>query len=182
MNRLRRPGTRPMSGRPSRLWGRAQARLPRMGASATPGTKAVARVRIRSTHAAGSGSRARKVEPTVATPGRGTRLKWTRSSSGSSDRGALVPIAVPISASSRTWRGPATGSTSTTTPHRGRIGIHRPVGSMSSGDHGPAATRTASQASRCPSTTTPTTSSPRRSSIAERPSRTRTPRRSASVA
>ena len=34
----RRPATRPMSGRPSALCGRAHARVPRIGASATPGT------------------------------------------------------------------------------------------------------------------------------------------------
>ena len=39
----RRPGTRPTSGRPSALSGRAQARTPRIGASATPGTKVAAR-------------------------------------------------------------------------------------------------------------------------------------------
>ena len=42
-----------MSGRPSRLCGRAQARVPRMGASATAGTNLLARARIRSIQAAG---------------------------------------------------------------------------------------------------------------------------------
>ena len=100
----RRPATRPMSGRPSALCGRAHARVPRIGASATPGTNVLARRRIGSTQAAGSGSRARNVDPTEAIPASGTRLKSARSGSASC---ASVPMAAPISASSRTWVGPA---------------------------------------------------------------------------
>jgi len=40
-------GTRPTSGRPSAARGRAQARVSRIGASATAGTKVAARARIR---------------------------------------------------------------------------------------------------------------------------------------
>ena len=64
-------------------------------------------------------------------------------------------MAAPISASSRTWVGPAGSSSSTTTPQRSRIGRHAPVGSMSADDHGPAATRTASAVTGRPSTMTP---------------------------
>ena len=112
-----------MSGRPSALCGRAHARVPRIGASATPGTNVLARRRIGSTQAAGSGSRARNVDPTEAMPASGTRLKSARSGSASC---ACVPMAAPISASSRTWVGPAGSSSSTTTPQRSRIGRHAP--------------------------------------------------------
>ena len=69
MNRPRRPGTCPMSGLPSALCGRAQARVPRIGASAMPGTNVAALRSIGSIHAAGSGRRARNVEPTDGDPG-----------------------------------------------------------------------------------------------------------------
>ena len=84
----RRPATRPMSGRPSALCGRAHARVPRIGASATPGTNVLARRRIGSTQAAGSGSCARNVDPTDAIPASGTRLKSARSGSASCACGA----------------------------------------------------------------------------------------------
>ncbi len=58
-------------------------------------------------------------------------------------------------ASSSTWRGGSAMSTSATTPHTGTIGCQLRVVSITSGVHGPAATKTASAARRMPAASTP---------------------------
>ena len=64
------PSASPTSGRPSSDCGRAQARTPRGRARDSAGRKAAARARTVSTHAFGSGSSPRKVEPTEVIPRR----------------------------------------------------------------------------------------------------------------